>query len=416
MGYDIDHRMKPLSAGPEPKRGLPRILFKLRTEGFGWLAKRVSHEVSAPSTAPGQLLHTLTRRGIATAAALPRQVRRSLHPGSAKASETLFAFYDLKVSPITFDFLWFLTAAELHRRRRGLKDIHVVVVPGPHGGVRMEEDDYDAVVDAQERRHRIRNILSSACSTLPSSSGFTVTATREEASTLRASMAQHVFPADYETALPSFVSSRHCMDAARNGEGPIGVLRATADMLERADHWIAQRAQGRPVVTITSRAYGYMPARNSNSEAWAAFARSLDPNRYLPVIIPDLEETIKGVPAAFSGLTICPEASRSVAFRMALYERVYVNMGVNTGPMGLCWLNDRTRYLTFKMASPDVPQNTLEYYSMLGFQPGHSLPFATPTQRLVWSDDTFEAIDAEFAKLVALIESEPRSGVPQNSQ
>ena len=43
------------------------------------------------------------------------------------------------------------------------------------------------------------------------------------------------------------------------------------------------------VVTITLRCYHYMPARNSNLSAWTTFARSLDPNRYLPVFIPDTD-------------------------------------------------------------------------------------------------------------------------------
>ena len=33
---------------------------------------------------------------------------------------------------------------------------------------------------------------------------------------------------------------------------------------------------------------------------------------------------------------------------MALYERAFLNLGVNNGPMGLAWLNEKVRYATLK--------------------------------------------------------------------
>ena len=40
----------------------------------------------------------------------------------------------------------------------------------------------------------------------------------------------------------------------------------------------------------------------------------------------------------------------------------------------------------------------------LGFEPGRSLPFATPTQELVWEDDTLAAIEQAFHRLAPRIE------------
>jgi hypothetical protein len=61
---------------------------------------------------------------------------------------------------------------------------------------------------------------------------------------------------------------------ARRGEGPIAVLRASAER----QRWLSARGIGsRGLVTITLRGYGDMPERNSNIEAWSAFARGFDP-------------------------------------------------------------------------------------------------------------------------------------------
>jgi hypothetical protein len=398
----------PLNATHEPMGGLPRIAFKLRTEGVGWITKRLAAEASDPTTRPGQALHFLARRTFSAAALIPRQLRRSLYGQNAQARETLYAFYDLKVSPITFDFLWFLAGAELHRRRLGLNHVHVVIVPGPHEGGRRERDDYEQVVDPVERRARVFNVLMQACPLLPSCTGVTLASSRAEAAVLQTMVASHLFPAGYETALPVFSGSRTCLQAVAGGDGPVPVLRATPERLADIERWAARQAGNRRIVTITLRSYSYMPARNSNPAAWAAFARSLDPDRYWPVIVPDLEEAVEGLPPEFEGLFRFPEAAWHVGLRMALYERAYLNIGVNTGPMGLCWLNERTRYATLKMKAEGVPQMTPDNYRALGFAPGEQLPFATPVQKLVWADDTPETIKATFDEMIRSIESEGR--------
>jgi hypothetical protein len=176
-------------------------------------------------------------------------------------------------------------------------------------------------------------------------------------------------------------------------------LQATAQNLRNIEQWAQSHARGRRIVALTLRNYGYMQARNSNLDAWIAFARSLDADRFLPVFVPDLEQTLNGEAQHLKEFTTLPEAAWNVGLRMALYERAYVCLGVNTGPMGLCWLNARTHYATFKMAPPDVPQTSLAFYRELGFEPFRSLPFASATQELVWEEDTFEAIQGAFQRI-----------------
>jgi hypothetical protein len=390
----------------EPQRGFPRLVFKLRTGGLDWVRKRIAFEATLPTTRIGQAIHLLTRKSVGAASAIPRGIRRLRWAQSAKSVPTrdiLYAFYDLKVAPITFDFLWFLTGADLHRRRLGLASVHVVIVPGPHNGLRRERDDYEAAVDATARQARIHNILSQACRVLPSCAGLTLASSRAEAAFLRG-VARAVFPPGYEPALPIYPGAQFCLDAAKNGEAGIACLRAPADELRVIDRWAAAQAGQRLIVTITLRRYGYMAARNSDVSAWAAFARSLDATRYLPVVVPDHNDTAVGLPPEMREFAALPEAAWSVPLRMALYERAFLNLGVNNGPMGLCWLNERTRYATLRMETADVPQTTADYFRDLGFELGRSLPFATSVQEWCWEDDTEEAIQRAFARLAQKIE------------
>jgi hypothetical protein len=396
----------------EPHSGLPRLAFKIGAVGFAWIKARLAAEVTNPTTRMGQTIHALTRRGLGAVSALPRSVRRSLASGKdPHAHEILFAFYDLKVAPVTFDFLWFLAAADLERRRRGLNSVHVVIVPGPHNGVRQEAEDYNAIVDAQTRQARIYNILVQACRVLPSCSGLTLAGSRREAAFLRSVLARHVLPADYEPMLPVFPGPQSCLDAARDGELGIACLRAPADELRAIDAWARAHIGPRRMVVITLRRYGFMPARNSNMPAWIAFARSLDASRYCPIFIPDTNDTIAGLPTELRDFTVFPEAAWNIALRMALYERAFVNLGINTGPMGLAWLNERVRYATLKIETAEVPQASLGFIQSFGFEAGKSLPFATVLQEWVWEDDTQDCITRAFERLTARIEACPERAV-----
>jgi hypothetical protein len=384
---------------------LRRLATNLHSEGFSWLRKRLAAEKAFPTTRIGRGIHLLARRGLRAAAAAPRALNRIIATEFPGSRNVLFAFYDLQVAPVTFDFLWFLAASELHRRRSGLKSVHVVIVPGPHDGVRQEHDGYEKVVDSSGRQARIHNMLIPACRLLPSCSGVTLAGSRAEASFLRSAVAHHVAPKDYELSLPVFPGPQACLEAARAGDADVACLRAAPEDLRIVTAWARRNCGGRRIVSITLRRYGYMPARNSSVPAWIAFARGLDSSRYSPVFVPDTNDTVEGLPATLREFTVFPEAAWNIGLRMALYEHAFLNLGVNSGPMGLAWLNARVRYAMLKIEIPHVPQSSLEFIQSFGYEPGKSLPFATPLQEWLWEDDTEENIVRAFQRLTQKIEA-----------
>src|SRR5271169_3129929 len=149
--------------GKLPLSGPPLLLYKLRTGGVAWLVERLREEIELPRTSLGQSLFR-GARGIARAVQ-----RRPVRDAACGApSDVLYAFYDLGVAPITFDFLWFLVGAELERRRRELTSVHAVIVPGPRRGLRKEPPELERALDVTTRRARIFNMLVPACTLLPS--------------------------------------------------------------------------------------------------------------------------------------------------------------------------------------------------------------------------------------------------------
>jgi hypothetical protein len=124
---------------------------KLRERGVGWLVKRV---VSAVSRLPRRIL------GIVFLASA-RFLIRSISLVRLSGRETLAAYCDLEIYPISYDICWFLVWADLERERRGLKRLHVIFIPIDDHESRQYPPGYDAVVDLTSRNFRFQNICAS---------------------------------------------------------------------------------------------------------------------------------------------------------------------------------------------------------------------------------------------------------------
>ena len=390
------------SGNETPAPRLTSFTDTLRTEGLGWVLRRLRYRT--PLTATGRSMHQGLRRLIGLMLKVPRTSRRLMLKVPIADPDTLYAFYDLQVAPLTYDISWFAAAADLARRRKKLKRIHFVIVPGVKDGLREERRAYESVVDAPSRLWRLHNIVVPMLTLVPSFCGLTIIPSRTSAGDLRGTAGDRVYPSAYEPSLPVAHWPSELLKDTTDHDGEIGILRSPAQALRYIERWSRPRLHDRRLITVTIRDYDFMPTRNSNLEAWASFARGLDPQKYVPVFVLDTERTLDPVPRLLEGFEIFREASWNIALRMALYESSYLNLGVNNGPMFMCLLNARVRVLIFKILTKDVPQASEELMIALGFTMREQVRFATPFQRLVWENDERGTIDKEFAGLAAQID------------
>lgn len=377
---------------------LLRVTDFVRRRGLAEIPRRIKQELATPTTPLGRRIYP----AVIAAWGLRRRLS-SIRGRNAGAG--LIAFYDLGHWPITFDFLWFLLAAEIARQEAGLPFIHLVLVPPTSWEEGPEEAAYYKVVNGDARRQRLYDILIPACQFLPSITGLTLAESREAASLLANRRPGEKYPHSYFPETPAqFVPfSRVVVDRSRRG-GNIPSLRPTAAALAWADAWSQTHMAGRPFVTVTIRDYGYNILRNSNVAAWNSFARELKERGLSVVFIPDMLRSLDATDNPFSDALFLPEAAWNLGFRAAIYERAYVNCGVNGGPMSLCIFNPISRYILFRMVVESDPVGNSEYQRQLGFDPGKPFPFASPFQRIVAEPDELETIRAEFTALQTLIE------------
>jgi hypothetical protein len=369
-------------------RVIRKVSFGLRTHGLEYLYRAPVNEFQNPRLAATRAL----RRAVVA-------MRDRLSPGlaaSARWPDALLFVYDLAIAPVTFDFVSFLAAAELIRRRRQLAHIDVVFVAGRHEGLRKELPEYEAEVDSASRNWRVRNILVPALTLLPSVRSYALCASREQAKPLLAAAEQQVYPVDYRVELPCLPSKAALHDMARAGDGVWPMLKAGAAARRYVRSYLEKVAGTRRPLVISMRNYGFGPRRNSRTADWIAFADRCDKSRFAPIFVPDTELAMTTDPSDLGGHPVCLAACWNVEIRMALYEAAWLNMGIMNGPLELCWLNENARYLIFIQMGADA-NNSVDALLDNGHNIGGDLDFATLYQRMVWKVDELANIEAAFA-------------------
>lgn len=309
------------------------------------------------------------------------------------AHSVLTAFYDLSVSPTGFDSVVFLALAELARLRRGCDVFHVVFVPASGGF--WANESYDTGYKAW----RLHHLLLPLATLFPTCRGITLCATRDEAAALCRKAGKHVFPEGYSAAAPPAEAYQlaHFVAAMTNGDRWTG-WQPPAAATAFIDQWLAPRAGGRKVVTITLREARYNTAHNSNRQAWAEFARGLDRTKYFPVFLRDTEAVLDPPPEELHDCTVFGEPSFNVALRAALYLKAHLNLLTSGGPMCLAWLHPDCATLVFRLLDPSDYRATPAVLAASGFEPGRQPRFLSPRHRIVWSGDDLESIKTAFAE------------------
>jgi tetratricopeptide (TPR) repeat protein len=321
---------------------------------------------------------------------------------------TLLAIYDLAVSPTSYDFTTFLALADLERRRADATAMHVIFVPAAGEGFWSNE-----ALDVDQKRWRIRNMLVPLCWLWPSCHGVTVLTERDDAKRWLGRIRGPIFPVGYRLDRPvveAFLWAAATAEYVCGENLPPWTAPAQAQAF--VQQWLGARALGKRVVAITLREARYHSEINSNIAAWAAFARSLDPRRYLPVIIRDTEASFDQTPKDLEGLTIFPEAALNVELRAALYEQSFIGLSVGTGPMQLQWLNPSCRFIVFRLVVPENVRSQPTPLRAMGLEVGGQLTTPGRFHRLVWEDDRLDVIRREFERMVAEIDGAVPASMP----
>ena len=315
----------------------------------------------------------------------------------------LSAFYDLKVSPATFDIFEFLYQAEIERLDGGFADLDVFIVANDQNDGFREEITSAHPLD--ELNWRLRHILLPSGSLLPSTRRVVHVPDRLEVKQLLDRVI-NVFPWGYSIDHPiaSYLPSE--MLLAMYAGKPLGTFCAPPAALKAAQTWLNSHAAHLKPIVITIRASSIHSWRNSLEDQWVKFIDWLDKETYFPVIINDTERLFTSERSPFDAYAQFDIGALDLQLRLGIYECAYLNMMLSSGPATLCFLDDATKAIRFKMLAPaDQTSN----YPSRGFQWGMQWPNTTPFQKSVWEEDRFEILVNEFNAMVSIIEGREAS-------
>ena len=320
----------------------------------------------------------------------------------AGTDDTLFFFYDLRDFPLSFDLATSLVVAEIERRKRGLKWVHLVLVPGDWS--LAATDGYDKAVPAAARHLRIYQLALPLAQLLESCKGVTLCASLAEAEHIRFALAREVYPPRYEPA----AHSSHLIDLA-SARAPglaadrfFPMFRANDEARRAVAAFLSDRIGKRRAIVITLRQYGFVEERNSNVANWIAFADELDREKFAAVFVPDTAVALGALDAGLRRHIVSETAAWNIGVRMALYEAAYLNIAHAGGPLELAYYNEACRYAIFMPTNTSI-HTSADMLKARGWNVGKDLPFARPWQRIFWEPDALPQIRRAFAEMTAVL-------------
>ena len=321
-----------------------------------------------------------------------------------KNADTLVAVYDLATSPVTFDFALFLFVAEHVRIEKNKKKLEVAIVPGleQHKGFRSGLLNYyrksagNEEINVDRLHWRKFQIIIPLLRLLPSVSGFYCFSTRKNAEKyLMKFHPYNIHPYNETTRLPG-KTCHNVRDLLKIPANSRATLQASEESKRYIDQWILKnKLQNKKLVSITIRKTVYDEQRNSNVEAWMAFAKSLNSEFFVPVFILDTETAFLDN-CIEDQFVVFKEAPWNIELRSAIYEKCFVNLMINNGTTALALCNKNVSFISFRQISEGVRVSSEFFLKCQGLNIGDQFPFLTALQKMCWEDDSYENIKKEF--------------------
>jgi hypothetical protein len=314
-------------------------------------------------------------------------------------TDTLFCFYDVLNSPITFDFLQFLAVSEGYRQHQGFTKIQFIITSGEEGAFRRQTEK-DHAMSQSQKIWRLRHILETACWVVPSCCGVWTCVDRAVIAPVLAGIPKdNIFPVGFglETPKPAFLM-RHVKAVHQSGID-VQVLKASQSARGRVRDWIATQKIDRPIVALSMRYSPLFKEKNVDLEGWRAFQSYLVNLGYQPVVVPDTYLALRGAfVGVASGVPVFYQGSLDFELRAAFFDEAFATVSKHGGPAMYTMLHRGARCLLFLGARANPSEEAFE--NIWDIKWGDQPPWAAPVQRLIYENDSFETLSAHFQQLL----------------
>ena len=309
-------------------------------------------------------------------------------------NDDLIAVYDLSSNSVSFDFAYFLAAAESFAIKQGRDSFFVYIVRKENDAIKGSP--YSSIVDEESVKWRLDNVIIPLISLYPKCIGYSILPKEENIHPL--AKERIIYPRFYSANYAPVNDYKEILSLLK--EDKFSGFSASKQGIRYIKLWLEEHNITRPVVTITIRNYKVDVLRNSNIDEWVKFAEWLIEEGFAPVFIPDTDSCFVQE-VKLDNFFVFRESSWNLGLRMALYEDSYLNF-VSAGVSAIAHLNRKIRYISMNMIVEGSQQAEIKHYKKMGFKIGQNYDFAKWYQVLCWKEDSFDNITQEFQKFLAL--------------
>ena len=300
-------------------------------------------------------------------------------------NDTLNAIYDLAANPITFDFAFFLAAAEQNRINLKVSSIHLWII---NGGYRKKtERDFKLTLEAKD--WRVEHILMPLAYRLPSLINISIVPNLEDCPT------GHVLPIGFPFQRKTAYIAKDTNLLYQKKISPICFepSKYALDIVKNLFH-------DKKIVTITVRDSPIFTHRNTSYQEVTKMVNGFQDFGVHPIIIPDHDSFLLRTFPSELGPFLYPDAALELDLRMALASVSNINFGPSNGPVMALFLTKGVKIFQYDLLKSDHTKQGVEKGWLLsnGFPVGHNFPWAENGSCLRWIDYTAENVLNDFSK------------------
>ena len=313
--------------------------------------------------------------------------------------KTLFCFYDMAVSPCSYDFFTFLYSAENCRIRRGLDCIDLSIVKGPSHNFRK-----DNIRTHEQNENFFLNVIIPGISLVPSC----VTHRWIDRNEINNKFLEplEVFPRGYSAQNPTADYVGHDTVASKLRQDTPGCFRAPNYAKNLASEFISTKLNNLPFICVTAREIerdNKNDTRTLDVDIWNEAIEQINRLGIHTVLIRDTISAFSNQ-SLLQNVTEFPVGSIHLPLRQALYEKSVINFSKNNGP-GMLQLFTKNHNVYFHECDEEVTALSSKWFSAnYGMVKGSQLPMTRKCNRYFWGPESVADImsfvsDAKKASL-----------------
>lgn len=370
------------------------IFKKFIKNGPLWLLKRLKREFISPTFTIFKSINRFINFFYIKSFSLKKFFTPSNDISFTDNSDVLHAIFDLSNNPITFDFAYFVAAAEAYANSKNKDKIFLWIVKRPESFYEegLISEDYMNAVNRDSQDWRFNNILLPIISITRSIISHSVVS--NDFKLFDALGGAEIFPAGINNFSKPHLHYKEVFDLLESND--FSGFNGSSQGAEYIKKWKKHKGIISNTISITLREYGFEKSRNTNTASWLQFADWLKSKGYSVIFIPDVDNCWVDE-SKFIDHFYFPEVCWNLELRTSLYESCCLNFYYSSGLQGIGMLNKNINIISmFPIINESMEAHEDIYKSWGVSLEQRKFNFAQPHQWISFKNDDFESLTQEF--------------------